>query len=98
MWHTDLERVPEIKSWTNIGYCNKIILDHFCNMVDLIRREFGVEFTTEQIIRLAECTPGMTAHNPTPVPEDYFAKEVHNAPIRSKERIERHIDWKTIEE
>lgn len=98
MWHHDVERLPENPEWVNIGYGRKIVLDYFCTMVDIMTREFGMKFTTDQIIRLAECTPGLTVHNPTPVPEESFDHDVHMNPIFSKEWLEEHLEWKSIEE
>lgn len=98
MWHHDLKRVPENESWTNIGYGNKYVLNHFCDMVDMMRREFGMTFTTDQIVRLAECTPGLTVYNPTPVLEDSFDSDVYMAPIWAKESLERQIEWKPEED
>lgn len=97
MWHHDLERVPENESWVNIGYGNKLVLNHFCNMVDVLKCEFGMKFTPEQIIRLAECTPGLTVYENTPIPEEDFEKDVHDVPIYSRKDIEKHIEWKTEE-
>lgn len=96
-WHIDTERVPENQSWVNIGYGKEIVLSHFCNTVDVMMHEFGMKFTTKQIIRLAECTPGITVHYPTPRPEEEFDYEVHMRPIYSKETIEERIEWKQAE-
>lgn len=93
-WHIDLERVPENPTWKNIGYGSDMVLDHFTDMVDVMTREFGMRFTTAQIVRLAECTPGLTVHRPTPVPEDDYAANIHFGPIESKERIEESVGWK----
>lgn len=90
----DNERVPENEYWTNIGYGPYIILDHFCDFVNMMGRELGITFTTAQIIRLAECTPGITVHQATPIPEEQFDIDVHMAPIHSKEAIERQIGLK----
>ena len=98
MWHLDLKRVPENDEWVNIGYGNSIVLDYFCDMVDLMKREFGMTFTKEKILRLAECMPGLTVYCGTPVPEDYYAKETHLGPIYSRKRIEEHIEWKSSED
>lgn len=98
MWHHDLERVPENPEWVNIGYGSKAVLNHFCDMVDLMVHEFGMKFTPDQIIRLAECTPGLTVHNPTSVPEDSFEEEVHMAPIWAREHLEKLIEWKEEED
>jgi hypothetical protein len=98
MWHHDVERVPENPEWVNIGYGRKAVLNHFCDMVDLMVHEFGMKFTPDQIIRLAECTPGLTVHNPTPVPEDSFDEEVHMAPIWAREHLEKLIEWKEEED
>ena len=97
-WHFDTKIVPENPSWTNIGYGRREVLSHFCDMVDIMTHEFGMKFTTDQIIRLAECTPGITVHHPTPVPEESFDEEVHMNPIHSKEWLERHLEWKPEEE
>jgi hypothetical protein len=97
MWHIDLERVAENQWWTNIGYGSYSAIDHFCNVVDMMKREFGLYFTTQQIIRLAECTPGITVHNPSPIPEDHIQQDKHTTPIYSKEKIEKHVDWDAIE-
>lgn len=97
MWHIDNQRVPENKYWTNIGYGSNSAIDYFCDLVDMMKREFGVKFTTAQIIRLAECTPGITVHDPSPVPEDDIQQDRHFIPIHSKEKIEKHIDWEAIE-
>lgn len=63
----------------------------------MMKREFGLNFTTQQIIRLAECTPGIIVHNPTPVPEDDIQRDRHTTPIYSKEKIEKHVDWEATE-
>ena len=97
MWHIDLEQVAENQWWTNIGYGSYSAIDHFCNVVDMMKREFGLTFTTEQIIRLAECTPGLTVHFPTPVPEDDIQRDRHNTPIDSKDKIYKYTDWEAIE-
>lgn len=47
MWHHDLERVPENLEWVNIGYGRKAVLNHFCDMVDLMVHEFGMKFTPD---------------------------------------------------
>lgn len=98
LWHMDTKRVPENKYWTNIGYGHRAALTHFCNVVDMMRSEFGLNFTTAQINRLAECTPGIRVHNSTDVPETQFEERVHMVPIESKELIEKHIDWNSIED
>lgn len=98
MWHHDLERVPENESWVNIGFGNHMILDYFCDMVDMMRREFGIKFSTEQIIRLAECTPGLNVYSKSPIPDDDLKKELHEAPIYSRKKIEEHIEWKLDED
>ena len=98
IWHMDNERVPENEYWTNIGYGPYIILNHFCDFVNMMGRELGITFTTAQIIRLAECTPGITVHQATPIPEEQFDIDVHMAPIHSKEAIERQIGLKPMEE
>ena len=95
MWHHDLRRVPENEEWVNIGYGNKMVLNHFCDMIDMMRREFGITFTKEQILRLAECTPGLTIYYPTPVPEDPDAEDDHMVPIWSRNTIEEHTEWKS---
>ena len=97
MWHIDCQRVPENEYWTNIGYGSNSAIDHFCDVVDMMRREFGLIFTTDQIIRLAECTPGITVHYPTPVPEDDIQQDQHMTPIYSKERIDKSIDWVMVD-
>lgn len=97
MWHIDLDRVPENEAWRNIGYGTHEALSHFCNFVDMMIHEFGLKYTTEQVTRMAECTPGITIHKSTPIPEEQFEKDVHMAPIYSKERIEQHINWELIE-
>lgn len=97
-WHIDCQRVPETGCWVNIGYGNKMVLDHFCNMIDLMSREFGCKFTTKQVIRMAECTPGLTVYRPTMVPEDPFDEEVHMAPIWTREILEKHLSWKSDED
>ena len=58
MWHIDLERVPENDSWVNIGYGRYEVLSYFCDMVDVLTSEFKMHLTPEQVLRLAECTPG----------------------------------------
>ena len=97
-WHIDTKRVKENETWTNIGYGNDYVITHFCDMVDVMMREFGMKFTTEQIIRLAECTPGITVFYPTPIPEDYDDEQLHGRPIWSRNRIEKHIEWKEVED
>lgn len=97
LWHIDLKRVPENEYWTNICYGSNSALDHFCNIVDMMRREFDLTFTTEQIVRLAECTPGLTVHYPSSIPEDEFQRVRHITPIESKDKIDRHTDWQAIE-
>ena len=97
-WHIDTERVPGNAFWINIGYGNEIVINHFCDMVDMMRREFGLNFTTKQIIRLAECTPWLTVHSFTPLPDDEYQQEWHMTPIHSKERIESNTEWKSDEE
>lgn len=64
----------------------------------MMGRELGITFTTAQIIRLAECTTGITVHQATPIPEEQFDIDVHMAPIHSKEAIERQIGMKPMEE
>lgn len=98
MWHHDLKRVPENENWVNIGYGNKLVLNHFCDIVDVLTREFGMNFTADQIIRLAECTPGLTVYNNTEVPEDSFDADVHMSPIWAREQIEKNIEWKPVED
>lgn len=98
IWHHDLKRVPENDEWVNIGYGNKMVLDHFCDMVDLMKREFGMKFTNDQILRLAECTPGLTVYHGTPVPEDSYDEEIHMVPIWSRQTIEEHIVWKPTDD
>ncbi len=98
MWHIDLERVDENQYWTNIGYGHHDALRHFCNVIDMMTNEFNLKFTTEQIIRLAECTPGITIYEETPVPESQFEGDVHMVPIQSKEAIEQYINWNSIED
>lgn len=73
-------------------------LNYFCDFVNMMGRELGITFTTAQIIRLAECTPGITVHQATPIPEEQFDIDVHMAPIHSKEAIERQIGLKPMEE
>ncbi len=97
-WHHDLKRVPENVNWVNIGYGNKMVLNHFCDMVDVMTHEFGLKFTSQQIIRLAECTPGLTVYSPTRLPEDPYDEDNYMAPIWSKEKIEQHIEWKSEED
>lgn len=97
-WHMDLKRVPENKDWVNIGFGSRIVLDHFCDMVDVMTREFGMKFTAKQIIRLAECTPGLTVYHPTPLPEDPEQEGRHMDPIWSREKIEESIGWKEKED
>ena len=96
-WHHDLTLVPENKSWINVAFGNKIVIDYFCDLVDMMVREFGMKFKNEQIIRLAECTPGLTVYHPTRVPQDPDAKEDHMVPIWSRRRIEELTEWKTAE-
>ena len=96
-WHIDIFRRPENVSWTNIGYGYEAVISHFCNVVDVMSREFGFKFTTGQIIRLAECTPGITVFRPSPKPEDSSDVEVHMRPIWSREYIENMIGWKKTE-
>ena len=97
-WHHDLRRVPENKDWINVAFGSKIVIDYFCDMVDMMVREFGSKFTNAQILRLAECTPGLTVYQATPVPEDLYEKEDHMIPIWTRGQLEKHIEWKTIEE
>lgn len=98
MWHLDTKRVRENNGWVNIGYGTRMVLNHFCDIVDVMTREFGKNFSTEQIIRLAECTPGLTVHYPTPLPDDPDAEDRHMAPIWSRENLEKHIIWKLDED
>lgn len=97
MWHIDLKRVPENASWRNIGYGHRVVLHHFCDVVDLMAKEFGMKFTTEQVVRLAECTPGLTVYEPTKVPDVESEYNMHMSPIWSKESVEKQIEWKPDE-
>lgn len=97
-WHWASERVDENESWKNIGYGKKIVVRHFCTMVDILTHDFGMKFTTDQIVRLAECTPGLTVFSPTAIPEGSFEQDVHMNPIFSKESIEEHLEWKQMED
>lgn len=96
-WHAAPDRSPDYGCWTGIGYGKKLIIDHFMKMVNIMRIEFGMKFTDNQIIRLAECTPGITVWNPTPVPEDDYDAEDHMCPIDSKNRVEECVEWKAVE-
>ena len=98
MWHIDLERVPENVSWVNIGYGRYEVLSYFCDMVDVLTREFKMHLTPEQVLRLAECTPGLSVYQNTDVPEDEFESEVHMRPIYARESLEKHLAWKEVEE
>ena len=91
-WHIDLKRVPENPCWVNIGYGKWVVLDHFCDTIDMMRREFGWNFTTQQVIRLAECTPWLTVYNPTSIPEDEDKKVRHMTPINSRKEIESYAE------
>lgn len=85
MWHIDLERVPENDSWVNIGYGRYEVLSYFCDMVDVLTTEFKMHLTPEQVLRLAECTPGLTVYQNTDVPEGEFDSDVHmrqSMPVR----------------
>ena len=89
MWHIDLERVPENDSWVNIGYGRYEVLSYFCDMVDVLTTEFKMHLTPEQVLRLAECTPGLTVYQNTDVPEDEFDSDVHMRPIYARETLEK---------
>lgn len=97
MWHIDSQRVTENEYWKNIGYGSNSAIDHFCNVVDMMKREFGLRFSTVQIIRLAECMPGIEVHYPTPIPEDEIQQDRHLTPIYSKEKIEKYINWQDVD-
>lgn len=98
MWHIDLNRVPENESWVNIGYGREEVLSHFCDMVDVLTHEFKMHFTPEQVLRLAECTPGLTVYQNTDEPEGEFEYQVHMRPIYARQRLENHLAWKEVEE
>lgn len=98
MWHIARERLLDNDSWVNIGYARKEVLDHFCYMVDILTREFKMHFTREQVLRLAECTPGLSVYQNTDVPEDVFESEVHMRPIYARETLEKKLAWKEVEE
>lgn len=98
MWHIDLNRVPENESWVNIGYGREEVLSHFCDMVDVLTHEFKMHFTPEQVLRLAECTPGLTVYQNTDEPEGEFEYQVHMRPIYARQRLEKHLVWKEVEE
>ena len=53
-------------------------------MVDVLTSEFKMHLTPEQVLRLAECTPGLTVYQNTDVPEDEFDSDVHMRPIYGK--------------
>ena len=97
-WHIDLERLPENDGWTNIGYAYDMVLTHFCDVIDMMEREFGLKFSATQINRLAECTPGLTVFRPTPIPGDPEKEDRYMAPIWSREEIEKNIGWKQVED
>ncbi len=98
IWHWDSSLVPENAAWVNICHGKMFVVRHFCNMIDLMVRNFKMKFSADQIIRLAECTPGLTVYRPTPIPEDSFDEEVHNAPIWSRKDIEKYIELKPIKD
>ena len=95
-WHVATERMPENKGFVNIAYGEDDIISHFCEMVNMMRHEFNINLRTDQVIRLAECTPGMTVFHHTQEPEDESEAEKYRAPINAKERIESHIVWKNL--
>lgn len=98
IWHWDSKFVPESGLWVNICHGKMFVVEHFCHMIDVLLKDFKMKLTTDQIIRLAECTPGLTVYNRTPVPEDSFDAEVHNVPIWSREKIERLVSLKPFED
>lgn len=98
MWHIDLESVSENDSWVNIGYGRYEVLSYFCDMVDVLTSEFKMHLTPEQVLRLAECTPGLTVYQNTDVPEGEFDSDVHMRPIYARETLEKHLAWKEVEE
>ena len=59
-WHFDLEKIPENTDWKNIGYGEREVLKVFCSVVDAVMEELKINLTTEQVIRLAKKTPGIT--------------------------------------
>lgn len=93
IWHRDLNRVDENAFWKNIGYGSIYVINHFMEMVNIMTLEFGLKFTTDQIRRLAECTPGITVYAPTPLPGDDIEKDIHEARILSRKELEEHIEW-----
>ena len=90
IWHFDLERLPENNGWKNIGIGHKPVLEHFCGMINILNREFGKKLTSEQVIRLAECTPGIKVFNPTEMPEHYDDQERHRMPLDCRESLEKY--------
>ena len=63
-WHFDLEKIPENADWKNIGYGEREVLIVFCHVVDAVMEELKIKLTTEQVIRLAKKTPGITVFKP----------------------------------
>lgn len=98
MWHIDIEREPENDSWVNIGYGRHEVLSYFCDMVDVLTNEFKMHLAPEQVLRLAECIPGLTVYQNTDVPEGEFDSDVHMRPIYARETLEKHLAWKEVEE
>lgn len=97
-WHWDSHIRPENEAWANICHGKKFVVEHFCHMIDLMVREFKMKFTADQIIRLAECTPGLTVYSPTQVPEDSHDGDVHNLPIWSREKIQKYVELRPLED
>lgn len=98
MWHIDIEREPENDSWVNIGYGRHEVLSYFCDMVDVLTNEFKMHLAPEQVLRLAECIPGLTVYQNTDVPEGEFDSDAHMRPIYARETLEKHLAWKEVEE
>ena len=67
-------------------------------MVDVLPTELKRHLTPEQVLRLAECTPGLTVYQNTAVPEGAFDSAVHMRPIYARETLEKHLAWKEVEE
>ena len=93
-----LKGCTENDSWVNIGYSRYEVLSYFCDMVDVLTSEFKMHLTPEQVLRLAECTPGLTVYQNTDVPEGEFDSDVHMRPIYARETLEKHLAWKEVEE
>lgn len=84
-WHTSVDKVPENEFWCNICYGKVPIVEHFCNMLDIMIKEFDIKFTAKQVISLAELTPGLTVYDPTPIQKGTF---LFNNAIKSRDRLQ----------